>query len=76
MPERTTELRYEALVADPGGEAARVAAALDGEPGALGDAFASVHARSVGRWRRELTREQLDDVQAEAGELLAALGYV
>jgi hypothetical protein len=76
VPERTTELRYEALVADPAAEAERVAAALDGEPGPLRDAFGAVHARSVGRWRDELTREQLADVEAEAGELLASLGYV
>ena len=38
---------------------------------ALGDA----HASSVGRWQRDLTPEQLADVEAEAGELLAALGY-
>jgi hypothetical protein len=76
VPERTAELRYEALVADPDGEAARLAAALDTEPGPLRDAFAAVHGRSVGRWRRELTAEQLADVEAEAGELLASLGYV
>lgn len=76
MPERTTELRYEALVADPDGEAARLAAALDTEPAPLREAFAAVHGRSVGRWRRELTPEQLADVEAEAGDLLASLGYV
>lgn len=76
MPERTTVLRYEALVADPDGEAARLAAALDTAPGPLREAFAAAHGRSVGRWRRELTREQLADVEAEAGELLASLGYV
>jgi hypothetical protein len=30
---------------------------------------------SIGRWRRELTPEQLADVEAEAGSLLAELGY-
>jgi hypothetical protein len=29
----------------------------------------------VGRWRQDLTGEQLADVEAEAGELLAELGY-
>jgi hypothetical protein len=30
---------------------------------------------SVGRWRDELSPEQLADVEAEAGGLLAELGY-
>jgi hypothetical protein len=34
-----------------------------------------VHDASLGRWRRDLSPEQLRDVEAEAGELLAELGY-
>ena len=30
---------------------------------------------SIGRWRKELTPEQVADVEAEAGPLLAELGY-
>jgi hypothetical protein len=30
---------------------------------------------SIGRWHRELTPEQVADVEAEAGSLLAELGY-
>ena len=30
---------------------------------------------SIGRWRKELTPAQLADVEAEAGPLLAELGY-
>ena len=74
-PERTIDLRYESLVADPAGEAQRVAQALEAEPGPLAAAFSEVHADSVGRWRTELTPEQLADVEAEAGVLLAELGY-
>jgi hypothetical protein len=74
-PDRTIELRYELLVADPQGEARRVAQELDAEPGPLADAFSEVHADSIGRWRRDLTPEQLADVEAEAGVLLAELGY-
>jgi hypothetical protein len=62
-------------VADPQGEARRVAQELDAEPGPLADAFSEVRAHSIGRWRRDLTPEQLADVEAEAGVLLAALGY-
>ena len=75
VPERTIDLRYEALVADPEGEARRVAKALEVEPGPLAAAFGEVHADSIGRWRRDLTPEQLADVEAEAGALLRELGY-
>jgi sulfotransferase family protein len=74
-PERTVELRYEALVDDPSGEADRLADALDSEPAPLRAAFGAVHAGSVGRWRRDLTAEQIADVEAEAGALLTGLGY-
>jgi len=75
VPERTIDLRYEALVADPEGEAKRVAEALDADPGPLVAAFGNVHADSIGRWRRDLTPEQIADIDAEAGGLLAELGY-
>jgi len=76
VPERTSELRYEALVADPAGAAGRLAAELDSAPAPLAEAFARVHDASVGRWRRDLTPGQLAEVEAEAGPLLAELGYV
>jgi hypothetical protein len=75
VPERTIELRYEELVARPEAEADRVAASLGSLPAALRRAFGEVHASSVGRWRRDLTAEQVADVEAEAGALLAELGY-
>jgi hypothetical protein len=74
-PEQTIELRYEALVADPAGEAERVANELDADPGPLAAAFGNVHAQSIGRWRKELTPEQVADIEAEAGPLLRELGY-
>jgi hypothetical protein len=75
VPERTVELRYEALVADPDGEANRLAGALDSDPAPLRRAFAEVQDRSVGRWKRDLTPDQLADVEREAGGLLTELGY-
>jgi hypothetical protein len=75
VPSRTIVLRYESLVADPAAEAERVAAALGSQPEPLRDAFARVRASSVGRWRRDLTAEQLAEVEAEAGALLGELGY-
>jgi hypothetical protein len=75
VPERTVELRYEALVADPDGEANRLAGALDSDAAPLRRAFAEVQDRSVGRWKRDLTPEQLAEVEREAGGLLTELGY-
>jgi hypothetical protein len=75
VPERTVELRYEALVADPDAEAHRLSGALDSDPVPLQRAFAEVRDRSVGRWKRDLTPEQLAEVESEAGPLLAELGY-
>lgn len=74
-PERTVELRYEALVTTPADEADRLSAALGSDPGALRRAFADARETSLGRWRNDLTPAQLADVEAEAGELLAELGY-
>ncbi len=75
VPERTVEVRYEQLVAEPAAAAAPVAAALGGAPGLVTDAFARAHDTSAGRWRRDLTPEQLADVEREAGAQLVALGY-
>jgi hypothetical protein len=75
VPERTVELRYEALVADPDGEANRLSGALDSDPAPLRRAFAEVQDTSVGRWKRDLTPEQLADVEREAGGLLTELRY-
>jgi hypothetical protein len=76
IPDRTIELRYEALVESPHTEADRIAEALGSEPEPLRRAFAKVHGSSLGRWRRDLTSEQVADVEAEAGALLAELGYL
>ena len=34
-----------------------------------------MHAESIGRWRRNLTPQQVEEVEAEAGELMEELGY-
>ena len=41
----------------------------------LVSALGRAHAGSVGRYRSELTAEQLADVEDEAGPLLRELGY-
>lgn len=69
------ELRYEALAANPAGVAGKLAAHLDAPEDALITALSRAHGTSVGRYRGDLSAEQLDDVLAEAGDLLRELGY-
>jgi Sulfotransferase family len=73
--ERTLELRYEELVADPAAAARTIATHLDAPRELLVAALTHAHDRSVGRYRRDLTPEQLADVEREAGTLLRELGY-
>jgi sulfotransferase family protein len=75
VPERTVEVRYEQLASDPAAAALPVAEALGVDREAVAERFARVHDRSAGRWRRDLSAEELEDVEREAGEALAALGY-
>jgi Sulfotransferase family len=74
-PERTVEVRYEQLAADPEAAAAPVAAAVGVDERLVAAVFARVHDRSAGRWRRDLTADQLADVEREAGPTLLTLGY-
>jgi Sulfotransferase family len=76
LNERATEIRYEALADDPGSVAAELAPFLDAPVAPLAEALGRAHGSSVGRFRTELTPEQLADVEAEAGELLRELGYL
>jgi hypothetical protein len=73
--DRTLEIRYESLVADPTATAAAVAGHLGSDPTPLAEAFSLVHGRSVGRWRDALSADQVADVEREAGPLLRELGY-
>jgi hypothetical protein len=65
------EVRYESL-RESAGELARVLEVGDAE---IVRALAPFRADSIGRWRNELSSEQLADVEAEAGDLLESLGY-
>lgn len=76
VSERTLELRYEQLVGDSDAAAETLAATLELDTAALRRALTRSHDRSVGRWRRDLTDEQVADVEAEAGPLLRELGYI
>jgi Sulfotransferase family len=74
-PENTLEVRYEELASDPAAVARKIAEHVGADPLLLAHALADVHSESVGRWRRELSEEQVADVEAEAGPLLRELGY-
>jgi len=70
------EVRYEELAADPTSVARELAVHLGAPKEALAPVLGRAHGTSVGRYRDDLTEEQLGDVLAEAGELLRELGYV
>jgi hypothetical protein len=72
---RALELRYEWLVGEPERAAATLAEHLGFDPVVFVGGLARAHDRSVGRFRRDLTEEQLADVEREAGALLEELGY-
>lgn len=74
-PEHTLEVQYERIAADPAAAAGEIAGRLGSAPEPLREALSTVHARSIGRWQRDLTPEQVADVEAEAGPLLRELGY-
>jgi sulfotransferase family protein len=70
------ELRYERISEEPEVVAKELASYLDAPADALAAALGRAHDSSVGRYREDLTSEQLADVLAEAGELLRELGYL
>jgi hypothetical protein len=67
------EVRYERLVTDPAPTSEVLARVLGVPQQAMIAALGAAHASSVGRWQRDLTPEQLADIEAEAGDLLAQL---
>jgi len=69
------EVRYEQVAADPGAVAAELATALGAPVEPLAAQLRRAHDTSVGRYRNDLSTAQLLDVMAEAGPLLATLGY-
>ena len=74
-PAQTVEVRYEELADDRETASEPLAAHIGADPVLLARALSGMHAESVGRWRRNLTPEQVDEVEAEAGELMQELGY-
>ena len=70
------EVRYERMASEPEAVAEQLATALDVPPSSLAKALADAHSGSVGRFRGELSDEQLAEVVEEAGSLLEELGYL
>ena len=73
--ESAVEVRYEDLSSDPASVARELAGHLGVPIEPLVRALGRAHATSVGRYRSDLSAEQLADVEAEAGSLLRELGY-
>src|SRR5262249_48362955 len=69
--ERVLEVRYESLA----GAAASIAAHLDVGAARLVASLSRFRDASIGRFRRDLSVEQLADVERVAGPLLRELGY-
>ena len=69
--ERVLEIRYETLAQS----APRIAEHLGIEHGSLEQSLGRYNDRSIGRFRRDLSPEQLADVEHIAGPLLRELGY-
>ncbi len=72
---RVLEVRYESMVADPESASHELARHLGADARALAETLAGARDSSVGRFRSDLTAEQLAEVEAEAGTLLGELGY-
>ena len=70
------EIRYEQMTADPRAVAEELGVYLAAPADALAAALGRAHEGSVGRYRTDLSDEQLADVLDEAGVLLRELGYV
>lgn len=76
MQPAALELRYEQLATDPSSVAHELAEHLQAPESQLAAALGRAHGASVGRYRDDLSADQLEDVLAEAGDLLRDLGYV
>ena len=73
---RVHEVRYELLASDPPTAAEGLSDALGTPASPLAAVLAGAHASSVGRYRDQLTPDELRDVEREAGPLLRELGYL
>lgn len=70
------EIRYEEMTSAPIAVADEIGSFLEAPADALAAALGRARDASVGRYRVDLSEEQLDDVLDEAGDLLRELGYL
>jgi Sulfotransferase family len=70
------ELRYEDVTRDAAASASALGLHLDAPAHAIEEALEAAHDTSVGRYRNDLSEQQLADVMAEAGDVLRDLGYL
>ena len=70
------EIRYERMTEAPALVAEELGRYIDAPADLLAATLGQAHAESVGRYRTDLSDEQLGDVVNEAGELLRELGYI
>jgi sulfotransferase family protein len=70
------EVRYEQIASHPAAVARELAGFLDAPEEPLALALERAHGASVGRYARELSRDQLEEVVEESGPLLRELGYL
>jgi hypothetical protein len=75
VEDRVLELRYEQMINDREAAASEVAAYLGTDSAPILAGLQKAFDRSIGRYKRDLTPEQLADVEREAGPLLSELGY-
>jgi hypothetical protein len=77
LKDRTIDIRYERLVAEPSEVAKELARFLgaDERTDEFVAGFGETRGSAAGRWRTDLAPAELADVEREAGELLRELGY-
>ena len=73
---RTLELRYQTLIREPDAAAVAIADHLAVPRQAVLAGLEKAYDRAIGRYRSDLSVEQLADVEREAGALLRELGFV
>jgi len=72
---RVHQVGYERLVEVPDEVAGELEEYLGVPAGCLSEPLEQAHGGSIGRYRRDLTSDQIGDFLAESGDLLRELGY-
>jgi hypothetical protein len=73
---RTLEIRYQTLVQEPEATAGAIAEHLGADRQSIESGLGKAYDRAIGRYKKDLSPEQLAEVEREAGPLLRELGFV